>query len=168
MRLVLSQEISEPKLEVAPPNIVIWIFSIILVVAIVLVIYSPISSVAIKAAIATVIALILFGIIKNKRKGNYLTTMQANNAGLYFQTDEQNQYYYVPWEYIGVLEKAVFPLNSRGLRIEVIGEESKKLKTMNKVGNIREENGRTYIYTIPQLRDRDKLLKDLMNFKESP
>ncbi|TCK17172.1 hypothetical protein DFR30_0393 [Thiogranum longum] len=167
MSLVLSNEILEPKLKVAPPKIVIWIFGIILSIAIVLVIYSPIASVSIKGAIAAVIALILFGIVKNQKKGNYLATMQANNAGLYFQTDEQNLYYYVPWKYIGVIEKAVFPLNSRGLRIEVIEEESKKLKDMNQVGNIREENGRTYIYTIPQLLDRDKLLNDLMKFKES-
>ena len=151
----------------APPKIVIWTFGFILSVAVVLVIYSPIESIAIKGAMAAVIALILIGIIKNQKKGNYLATMQANNAGLYFQTGKQNQYYYVPWKYIGVLEKAVFPLNSRGLRIEVIGEESKKLQDLNQVGNIREENGRIYIYTIPQLRDRDKLLDALMRFKES-
>jgi hypothetical protein len=166
MRFVQANEISEPKLVVAPPKIVLWIFGFIWLLFVVLMIFLPMAS-SIKAAIIVVLALFLYGMIKNYKQGNYLATMQVNHAGLYFQTDEQNQYYFIPWKYIGALEKTTFPLNDRGLRIEIIGEGSEALKMTNKVSNVVEEGAHTYIYTIPQLRDRDKLLNDIAKFKKS-
>jgi hypothetical protein len=166
MRLVQSNEISEPKLVVALPKFVLQIFIVIWLSAIALAIFLPIESTAKYIIIFTLIVISL-GVIKNHKNGNYLATMQANNEGLYFQTEHQNQYYYIPWKYIGSLEKTNFPLNHRGLRIEIIGEGSEILRTIDHVGNVIEENGRTYIYTIPQLRDRDKLIDDIENFRES-
>lgn len=165
MKPVHSNDIHDPKIKVAPPRFIIPVYIIIMAILVAAVIYLPIAGFMVKSIIVAVIALMLFGIIRNHRKGSYLTTMQANADGLYFQTDDYNQYYFVPWKHIGVMEKAVFPLNSRGLRIEVEDEAAEDMVSGQYVGNIRVENGRTFVYTLPQLQDRDKLIEKMRTLK---
>jgi len=165
MTLVSSAQISAPKIIVSPPLWALMFFWVVFSVILFALTRPYVTEVFVKYALIGIWCLSMFGVLRNQLKGNYLATMQANNDGLYFQTRDTNQYFYVPWKNVGVMEKAIFPLNSRGLRIEVIGETVEPIKNTKHVGNVRTENGLTFVYTIPQLRDRDKLIKQLLLFK---
>ena len=90
-----------------------------------------------------------------------------NKKGVYFQTKNINKYFFVPWINVGVIEKANFPLNKRGLRIEITGEYSTLLQNNNYVGNVKNENNRTYVYTITQLLNRDKLIQKFSRLRNN-
>lgn len=92
-------------------------------------------------------------------------TLAADRKGLYFQTSMPGQYSFVDWVHVGVIEKTIFPLSSRGLRIQ-IGSEC--FVDANKIiGEVRNEDGRCFIYTIPQLRDRDEVIAKLYSMRPS-
>jgi hypothetical protein len=167
INLVASKDIVEPKIKVSPPLWIILVFLLVYMCVFVGVINLPIESAVVKSIVVGVFCIVMFGIVKNQIGGNYLVTMQADKNGLYFQTDNANQYYFVPWSNIGAMEKALFPVNRRGLRLEVTGEYVEDLNSANHVGNVRTENERTFIYTIPQLQNRDKLIKKFSNLKDS-
>lgn len=135
------------------------LFCVMPVMLVVMIFNLPIERQLIKYAAALMICLVCIGMIRNQLKGNFLVTLQANKSGLYFQTDDVNRYFYVPWQDIGLMEKAIFPVNKRGLRIEVTGGSLARLEGSEHVGNVFAKNDRTFIYTIPQLRDRDKLIR---------
>ena len=152
-------------MKISPP---LWVFILFWVVSIAVLIalsQLAVASVVIKYALVGIYGLVMLGVLRKQLKGNYLVTLQANTDGLYFQTDDTNQYLYIPWKNVGRLEKAIFPLNSRGLRIEITGDLVEPIKRSKEVGNVRTENGHTYIYTTPQMRDRDRLIGQFESFK---
>lgn len=165
MNIVSSKTIHPPKIKVSPPLWIMISFGLAWAAAFVLLMQLAITNIPVKYGIVGIFTLVTLGILRNMFKGNFLTTMQANKDGVYFQTDNTNQYLYVPWENVGQIEKAIFPLNKRGLRIEITGDDIDLVKTSKDIGNIKTENGRTYIYTIPQLRDRDELIKKLESLR---
>ncbi|WP_457677066.1 hypothetical protein [Thiolapillus sp.] len=166
MSVVDSASIEEPRLVVAPAA---WLFMgalALLFTAFLLVVFLPMGSEPLKGPIVLVSGLVLIGVTRNYFRGDYLATMQANAQGLYFQTDHPHRYFYLPWEYVGSLEATSFSLNSRGLRVEVLGDYRDRLVRSRQVGNVRTENGRTYVYTLPRLRDREQLIQQLENFRK--
>ncbi len=165
MGLVSSSDIRHPRLEVAVPGFVVWSLALVFLVIIVFVLSLPVIGNAMKTMIVSLIALVSFGVVRNLRRGDCLTTMQVNGDGLFFQADDYRRYYHVPWECTGLIEKAVFPLNRRGLRFEVLGEVAEALRCSGHVGNVVTEGDRTFVYTIPQLRNRDRLIRDIQQFR---
>lgn len=165
MKLVSSKDISIPKIRVSPP---IWIWAFLWVVFILFLValsLLPIQNGAVRYLLIGIAFLVMLGMLRQQVKGDYLVTPQANSEGLYFQTDDFHQYFFVPWSNVGVMEKAVFPLNSRGLRFEVTGIYADHLMGISHVGNVRNEDNRVFVYTIPQLHDRDKLIRQFSELK---
>ena len=76
-------------------------------------------------------------------------------------TDETNRYFHIPWANVGVIEKAVL----RGLRIEVIGAYKDEGRHATLAGDIRCIEDSVFVYTIPQLNNRDNLIDNLIDFK---
>jgi hypothetical protein len=165
MSLVSAESIKEPKIEVTLPIWLKVVVGLILALLFVGVASAPIASNPIKLTILGLYSVILLGLANKTLKGNYLVTLKANNDGLYFQTSEANTYFHVPWSSIGVIEKAIFPLNSRGIRVEVTSDYKAIVKNTEYIGNVIEIENRLFIYTIPQLNDRDKLIDKLLSFK---
>lgn len=167
MTLVSSTQISAPKIKVSPPSWVLALFWVVFTVIILALTRLQVTEVIVKYALIGICCLVMLGVLRNQIKGNFLVTMQANKDGVYFQTCDNNQYFYVPWKNVGIMEKTIFPLNTRGLRIEVTGESVETIKNTSYVGNVRTESGRTFIYTIPQLQNRDRLIDQLSTLKKS-
>lgn len=164
MTLTTSTQIRAPKIKVSPPPwvwIIFWLISIAVLAALS---QLPSENAILKYAVFGIYGLVLIGVIRNQLKGNFLVTLQANQDGLYFQTSDTDKYFYVPWSNVGLIENAVFPLNSRGIRIEITGELADTIKNSTEIGNVRTENGCTYVYTIPQLRNREKVIEQLNAF----
>ena len=165
MSLIAAAQISEPKLKVSPPA---WVFVFVWAIFVAIFIFFYAAQPAnpyVKYSLEAVWGLAMLGVVRNQLKGNYLVTLQANSAGLYFQTSDANQYFYVPWKNVGQIEKAIFPLISRGMRIEITGDSARSVANSDDVGNVRIEGGRTFVYTIPQLHHRDRLIKQLESFR---
>ena len=167
MTLVSSAQIGTPKITVSPPFWALLFCWVVFIAILITLTQMNVTEVFVKYALIGICVLLMFGVLRNQLKGNFLATLQANKDGLYFQTSDTNQYFYVPWNNVGIIEKAIFPLNSRGLRIEITGETVVSLESTNHVGNVRTEKGRTFVYTIPQLRDRDKLIDQFMFLKKA-
>ena len=164
MSIVFSKDIEEPKILVTPPKLVKAIVFGLLLILFVAIACLPMDSIALKIGILLAYGLVLLGIYRNICYGNYLVTMQGNSEGLFFQTDDKKKYFHVPWVFVGAIEKTTFPLNSRGLRIEVIGEYKKIVANTVAIGNVRNIENKIFIYTTPQLMDRDKLIDRLFGF----
>ena len=166
MTLVSSKEISKPKLEVTPPVLLKVAIGCVLLAVLVFFVLIPMNSL-IKTVILLVYGIVLFLFIKKLSGGDYLVTMQANGDGLYFQTHRENDYFHLPWEFVGKIEKALFSVNSQGIRIEVTGDYQSVVRTTDAIGNVRIDKDKMYIYTLPQLLDRDKLINNLLEFKSA-
>lgn len=91
--------------------------------------------------------------------------MQVNRDGVYFQTDKIHHYFFVPWRSIGKIEKAAFPLNSRAIRFEITSEYASSVRSSDLLGNVLAEGDKVFIYTSPQLHNRDKLIDKMLDFK---
>lgn len=165
MAIVAASEICEPKIKISPPIWLIGGLTLIVFSMLAPMLYLLIENTLLKFVIIGVIFLVVVRVVSLQLKGNYMVTLQANSNGLFFQTDNYNQYFHVPWENVGIMEKAIFPLNRRGLRIEVTGAYIEQVLNTDKIGNVRTEGGRTFIYTIPQLQDRDKLINRFLALK---
>jgi hypothetical protein len=165
MNLVTSAQIGAPKLKVSPPSWVLVLFWAVSIAVLVALSQLAVTDIIVKYVLIGICSLVMLGVLRNQLKGNFLVTIQANKDGLYFQTSDTNQYFCVPWKNVGLIEKAIFPLNSRGLRIEVTGELVEQIKNSKKIGNVKAENGHTFIYSIPQLRNRDRLIEQFESFK---
>ncbi|MBI1424758.1 MAG: hypothetical protein GC149_15035 [Gammaproteobacteria bacterium] len=163
MPLIAANEISEPRLKVSPPAAVFALVWIIFVAILFVFLMAPDSFV--KYSLVAVWGLVLLAVLRKQLMGNYLVTLQANRDGLYFQTSKANQYFHAPWKNVGQIEKTLFPLNSKGLRVEITGDLVESIKHAEDAGNVGTEGGRTFIYTIPQLNNRDKLIKRLESFR---
>lgn len=166
MNLVSAEQIASPKLKVTPPWWIMFFFWGVAIAILVLVFLLPISNMLIKYVVIGTYALVLLGLVRNQFKRNFLVTMQANRHGLYFQTDDIDQYFFVPWKNVGQIEKAIFPVNRRGLRIEITGKLSDIVKNSNEPGNVMTENGCTYIYTLVQLHNRDGLIQKIQTLRD--
>jgi hypothetical protein len=114
MNLISSEDIKSPKIEVSPPSWIRLLIWLIFILIFVVLFKPPIGNSSIKYVAAAIFGLVMFGILRNQFKGNYLVTMQANKGGLYFQTSDPNRYYYVPWHNVGMMEKAVFSSEQAG------------------------------------------------------
>ena len=165
MSLVPVESIKNPKLLVSPPRWV-WISVISLQLLIFCALFFiPIGSMPVKGTLLALYAIVIMALVKKAKKTNYLVTMQVNRDGVYFQTDMKNHYFFVPWRCVGIIEKAAFPLDKRGLRFEITGEYSKSIRNANSIGNVMTEKQRTFVYTLPQLNDRDKLIERMNYFR---
>lgn len=164
MNLVDVTQIASPKITVSPPFWAMALFWIVSVAVLAVLGYLPVVD-GIKYVLIGIYGLVLLGLLRNQLKGGFLTTMQANKDGLYFQTSKASQYVHVPWNNVGLMEKTMFPLNKRGLRVEIIGGLVEQIRRSKDIGNVFHEDGRTYIYTLPQLRDRDELIEQFETFR---
>jgi len=153
-------------MEVAPPKWVMMIGASLFLLIFVALFFIPIDRTPLKIGIIGIYGIVLLALINRARGGNYLVTMQANRDGVYFQTDEVQSYFFVPWRCIGAIEKAVFPLNSRGLGFEITGEYKNIVRDIDFVGNVMSVEEKIFIYTIPQLNDRDKLIEKMVHFRD--
>ncbi len=165
MPLVSARNIEDPKMVVAPPTWVRIAIGVALVAIFALIAVLPIASSILKVAALIIYGVVLLGIARNALVGSQMATMQANDEGVYFQTDDASRYLLVPWDNIGAIEKVVFPVNKRGLRLEVTGPYRDVVETTEHVGNVQAIEDRVFIYTIPQLNDRDRLIDMLLAFK---
>lgn len=126
----------------------------------------PVKSAKVEYLLVGLYIFVLLLLIRNFMKGDFLVTLQVNTFGMYFQTSNQKQYVYVPWEFIGRIEKSLFPLNQRGIRIEVLGDNIQKALLEAGLGNVHKDAGRTFVYTLPQLHSREKLIARLTAFRQ--
>lgn len=164
-RLIDAKDIDEDCYKIRPPRWVLCAYGFIFVTIYCGLIYLPVGNVSLKWSIIAIATVILVGIFRAIIKDNYLVTLIADRRGLYFQTGIAGRYYSVPWAHVVIIEKVMFPLNSRGLRVEVKCEcVDDDIKV---VGNYFKESGRCFIYTIPQLLDRDKLIEKFGQMKRS-
>jgi hypothetical protein len=153
-------------MEVAPPKWVMTIVASLFLLVYVALFFIPLDSMPLKIAILGLYGILLLALIYKVRSGNYLVTMQINRDGVYFQTDKAQNYFFVPWRCIGAIEKAAFPLNSRGLRFEITGEYKNIVRDIDFVVNVMSVEEKIFIYTIPQLNDRDKLIEKMIHFRD--
>ena len=109
--------------------------------------------------------IVVFRLGRNLSRPDFLTILQANHDGLFFRMRQDDLYCFVPWEKVGVMEKAVYPVNRRGLRVEILGGLPECLGRPDLQAEVRTENGHNYVYTIPQLRDRDELILAISGFR---
>ena len=166
MSLVSAESIPSPKIEVAPPKWALMIVASLFLLIFVALIFIPIDSAPLKIGVISIYGVVLLALVNRARGGRYLVTMQVNRDGVYFQTDQPQRYFFVPWRCIGAIEKAAFPLNSRGLRFEIIGEYKNIARDIDFVGNVMSVEEKVFIYTIPQLNDRDKLIEKMIHFRD--
>jgi len=168
MNLISSENINNPKIKVSPPAWIIILSYVILGLVILMLLNLPIENTLLKSAIVFGVGIVIFGVVRNQFKGNNMVTMIANNGGIYFQTSDVNLYFHVPWENIVKIEKVLFPVNRRGkgLRFEVSGEYDGKSEESGHIGNVKIEGDKTFIYTIPQLHNRDQLITQFYNLKK--
>ncbi|QKI89474.1 hypothetical protein [Thiomicrorhabdus xiamenensis] len=158
MELIHGNEIESPVIKVTPPAYAkMFVVAGLLALPLALLLLPIV--LWLKVLSLSLYALVLFGIVRNYLKGFFLVTMQANLKGLYIQSDDYNDYYHFPWHSIGVIEKCIFPLNRRGLRIEICGDDRKEVLS-SRIGNVERVTGKTFIYTLPQLLNRDRLIAD--------
>lgn len=167
MNLIDSAKIREPKIRVSPPTWVFALFWITFIAIFYAFSQAKIENVFFRYLLMAVCGLAMFGVLRNQIRGDYLVTLQASREGLYFQTDNANQYYFVPWKNVGNIEKAMFPVNRRGLRVEITGDLVPSIITSKDIGNVRTDGHRTFIYTIPQLHDRDRLIEQIESLRTS-
>lgn len=166
METIPSAQIDEPKVKVSPPSWALMIFLAISIGVFIALSQLPMANAIVKYSLLAIYGLAMLGILRKQLTGNYLATLQANAHGLYFQTDNTNEYVHVPWTNVGSIEKTLFPLNTRGLRIEITGDLIEPVRHSKDLGNVRSENGRTYIYTIPQLHRRDSLIEQFESLRK--
>ena len=102
---VSEENIKGPKINVTPPMWVKIIVGLVFILLLIALAYSPIDNVILKLLLIGTFSAVLIGILRKAIKGNYLVTMQANDDGLYFQTDNERRYFHVPWSCIGLMGK---------------------------------------------------------------
>lgn len=162
-RFVNITDIDRNSFEIKPPRWVLGFSVVVMVTIYIGLIFVSFGSDKLKWLVIAILTLVLIFVFKNFAKNDYLLTLIANRFGLYFYTGESGVFYFVPWKHVGVLEKAIHPVNSRGLRLEV--DCSYIAGDMDKVGNVVKEGGRCFIYTIPQLLNRDNVIGKLELFR---
>lgn len=143
-----------------------WVLSLnVLVLLLILgfLISQPASTFELKWFVVAIISVVLVGLLKALIRANYLVTLIADRKGLYFPGRIAERYYLIPWAQVLTIEKVSFPLNSRGLRVGVDCDCFNA--AVSEIGNVVKEQGRCFIYTIPQLRNRDKVIKALESIR---
>ncbi len=163
MRLVAANDIPMPRYELTPPWWALALYWPVFIGAGLLVHQLPIDNEVLRITALGLNWSVVILVLLNTLRRDRLVTLQANHEGLFFQTVRHDHYFFVPWEAVGRIEKAVFPLNSRGLRIAI--SEDYAEAAGKAVGNVTNEGGQSFIYTIPQLRNRDRLIETLNGFR---
>lgn len=151
--------------KVSPPRWVIAFCILILLTIDVTLLFSPAEVETLKWLGVAVCTALLIGLAKQLGNKNYLVTLAADQQGLYFQTSTTNKYFFVAWADVGVIEKTLFPLNSRGLQVEI--GCNYHFDAARAIGNVKKEHGRCFIYTIPQLRSRDRVIAELEKMRRA-
>lgn len=162
-RFVNITDIDRNCFEIKPPRWVLGFCSVVLSTIYIGLIFAPFDNDELKWLIIVILTLVLISVFKGFAKGDYLLTLIANQFGLYFYTGESGEFYYVPWIYVGVIEKTIYPINSRGLRLEI--DCSYIEVDMDKLENVVKEGDRCFIQTIPQLLNRDNVIRELEFFR---
>lgn len=142
-----------------PPHWVLWFSGTVLLLAFVILLTIPVANQLLKWGIVVGVGVVLLGVLNQARHPNYLRTLIANEDGLFFYMGLTGEYCFIGWRHIGRIEKAVFGVFSKGLRVELIDISS--MRECQELGNVRLIDDRWYVYTIPQLLVRDKIIKSL-------
>lgn len=161
--LVLLKDIDSPRLCVAPP---FWIMCGVWVVlsSILLIVIEAHIDISLLKFVLGIGVVVVVGVFVKTQRTN-ATTLVANKDGLFFSTLPVGKYHFIPWANIGFIEEADFPVNERGIRVEITGEHAVLAKSGDLYGNVRHESGKIFIYTLPQLRSRKKLIQDIVEYK---
>lgn len=163
-QIVDSTSIAKDAYWVQPPRWLLFCVILFFAAIEILFIFQPHSEMGVfKWPIIAVVSLVLFRLLTNIFRKNYLATLVADRRGLYFQTSDVTKYFFIPWHDVLEIEKKSFPLNSRGLGISV---DCRYMTRASQVlGNVEKIEGKCFIYTIPQLQMRDKLMVTLESFR---
>jgi len=121
-------EIDKPIFKIALPIFVLIFIVLVFMLILIAIIFLPFDDEYLRLGVLGIYVIVTFGIYRNYLKGGFLILLCANKKGLYFQTDEPKNYFYIPWGNIGIMEKTIYPVNQRGLRIEITGEYIEHLK----------------------------------------
>lgn len=158
-------EIDGDCYKLRPPGWIFFLYVLVLLLILGLLISQPASTFELKWFLVAIVSVVLVGLLKMLIKANYLVTLIADRRGLYFPSRIAESYYLIPWARVLTIEKVSFPLNRRGLRVRVDCDCFNA--AVSEIGNVLKEQGRCFIYTIPQLRNRDKVIEDLENIRYS-
>jgi hypothetical protein len=163
-QLVKVSEIDKDSYRISPPMWTIFLY-VFVTLAITPLLFQPSVTLGIKTLLVAIISVIWVGLFRLVANKNRSVTLIADQKGLYFPSRTQGEYFLIPWTSVLAVEKTTFPLNSRGLRVEV---DCKCFAVAAiEIGNITKEHDRCFVYTIPQLRDRDKLIEELECIKRN-
>lgn len=157
--------IDKDSFRVAPPRWILPLGILFLISINIVIALQPSEVFAFKWLIVAVLLVFLIGLLRATAKSNYLVTLAADRRGLYFQSTEIDKYFFVSWQHVRSIEKASFPVNTRGLRIAVDCEYYADAE--RELGNVKKEHGQCFIYTIPQLRSRARVIKVLEKIRHS-
>ncbi|WKE67001.1 hypothetical protein PVT67_07120 [Gallaecimonas kandeliae] len=163
MKLVPAKQIKKPRLVVSPAPLVMALLGLGFALLVLGLALLPLNE-GLRLGLQGALALLMLGMARNLWRHG-LASLVANGEGLYFLSEVPGRFYLVPWQGIGVMEKAMFPLNRKGLRIEVLGHYAAGLQKDDLVPNTQRESGRFFVYTLPQLHSRDSLLRALGRFR---
>ncbi len=163
MTLVEANDIHPPKYMLAPPWWALALYWPVFIGAGLLVHQLPIDNEVLRFTVLGINWSVVILVLLNTLRRDRLVTLQANHEGLFFRTDGHDRYLFVSWEVVGRIEKATFPLNRRGLRIAISEDYAEAARQA--LGNVTNEGGQSFIYTIPQLRNRDSLVETLNGFR---
>jgi hypothetical protein len=158
------KEIDRDCYKLRPPRWVYLLFILAILMILVLVIFHPESAFALKLFGVAISFAMITGVLKSLTNANSATLI-ADRNGLYFPGRIAGKYFLIPWAQVITIEKASFPLNSRGLRVHV--DYACFHAAANEIGNVVRDQGMCFVYTIPQLRNRDQLISDLESIKSS-
>lgn len=163
-RIVNVIDIDKNCYKIEVPHWVFVPYALIILMVGVLIFQSSIT-LALRYFLVAIVIVLLVGVIKAFNKGKYRPSLIADSNGLYFPSQIAEKYYFISWAHVIAVEKASFPLNSRGLRVEIDCQCFDD--AVIQIGNVSNEDGRCFIYTIPQLRDRDEVIAKLYSMRPS-
>ena len=165
MSLISAKSIKKPNLKVTPPLWVKITLGSILILVCLAIFLSPSLGSGLKTTILSIYTVVLLVLAVKALDKDYLVTMRVNRDGIYFKSDKARSYFFVPWRCVGSLEKAPFPLNKRTLQIEITGDYKNSIGNSEHVANVMWVGDKIYVYAIPQLNNRDRLIEKMLNYK---
>jgi len=117
-----------------------WVFvpyALIILMVGVLIFQSSIT-LELRCFLVAIVAVLLAGVFKAFNKGKYRPSLIADSNGMYFPSQTSEKYYFISWAHVIAVEKASFPLNSRGLRVEIVCQCFDD--AIIQIGNVRNED----------------------------
>lgn len=165
MSLVSAKSIKRPHMKVTPPRWVKITLGSLLIMVYLAVAFVPSLGAAPKISIMSLFGILLLAGARKALGNGSWETMRINRDGIYFKTDEPRTYFFVPWRCVGSIEKAPFALHKRTLRIEITGDYKSSVSNTARVANVMSVGDKLYVYTLPRLNDRDRLIEKMLNYK---